>query len=107
MKSADPWTRRAFSLVGHKRKACIAGHRSQSVHPWPKELRRWVASKRQVIETVFDKLQHTFGLRRERPHSLGGFAARLAARVDLHNFCIYLNRLLDRPNLAFADLVDW
>ena len=82
-------------------------HRSQSVHPWPKALRRWVAGKRQIIETVFDKLQNTFGLRRERPHCLGGFAARLAARVGLHNFCIYLNRLLGRPNLAFADLVDW
>ena len=59
------------------------------------------------LQTVFDKLQNTFGLRRERPHCLGGFSARLAARVGLHNFCIYLNRLLGRPNLAFADLVDW
>lgn len=82
-------------------------HRSQAVHPWPKAARRWLAGKRQIVETVFDKLQNTFGLRRERPHRLGGFAARLAARVGLHNFCIFLNRLLGRPNLAFADLVDW
>ena len=82
-------------------------HRHQAVHPWPKAARRWLAGKRQIIETVFDKLQNTFGLRRERPHCLNGFAARLAARVGLHNFCIYLNRLLGRLNLAFADLVDW
>jgi hypothetical protein len=59
------------------------------------------------VETVFDKLHHAFGLRRERPHCLGGFGARLAARVGLHNFCIALNQQLGRPNLAFADLVDW
>jgi hypothetical protein len=81
--------------------------RRQGSHPWPKAARRWLAGKRQIIETVFDKLQNSFGLRRERPHCLGGLAARLAAWVGLHNFCIYLNRLLGRPNLAFADLVDW
>jgi hypothetical protein len=81
--------------------------RSQAQHPWPKELRRWLASIRQIVETVFDKLHHAFGLRRERPHCLGGFGARLAARVGLHNFCIALNQQLGRPNLAFADLVDW
>ncbi len=81
--------------------------RGQKEHPWPKPLRRWLASIRQIVETVFDKLQHAFGLRRERPHCLQGFAARLAARVGLHNFCILLNQRLGRPNLAFADPVDW
>jgi hypothetical protein len=27
--------------------------------------------------------------------------------MTLHNFCIWLNEQLDRPSLAFADLVDW
>jgi hypothetical protein len=27
--------------------------------------------------------------------------------MALHNFCIWLNQELDRPNLAFADLLDW
>ena len=81
--------------------------RNQKTHPWPKALRRWLAGRRQITETVFDKLRNTFGLRRECPHGLGGCSARLAARVGLHNFCLYLNRLLGRPNLACADLVDW
>jgi hypothetical protein len=46
---------------------------------WPKRLRRWVASIRQIIETVYDKLHNTFGLRRERPHDMSGLRARLAA----------------------------
>jgi hypothetical protein len=74
---------------------------------WPKHLRRWVASIRQIIESVYDKLFNTYGLWRERPHELEGLRARLAARVALHNFCIWLNEQLGRPRLAFADLLGW
>ncbi len=74
---------------------------------WPKRLRRWAASIRQIVETVYEKLHDAFGLRRERPHELSGLRARLAARVALHNFCIWLNERLGRPRLAFADLLQW
>ncbi|HET6658871.1 MAG TPA: transposase [Rubrobacter sp.] len=74
---------------------------------WPMHLRKWVASIRQIIESVYDKLFNTFGLWRERPHELEGLRARLAARVALHNFCIWLNEQLGRPRLAFADLLGW
>jgi hypothetical protein len=70
---------------------------------WSKSLRRWVAGIRQILESVDDKLFNTFGLWRERPHNLQGLRARLASRVALHNFCIWLNDQLDRPRLAFAD----
>ena len=62
---------------------------------------------RQIAETVYDKLFNTFGLYRERPHELGSLRARLAARVALHNFCMWLNEQLARPRLAFADLLEW
>jgi len=78
-----------------------------SRNPWPKRLRRWLASIRQIVETVYDKLFNTFGLYRERPHDLGGLRARLAARVALHNFCMWLNDQFGRPRLAFADLLGW
>ena len=74
---------------------------------WPKRLRRWAASIRQIVESVYEKLHNTFGLRRERPHAISGLRARLAARVALHNFCIWLNEQLGRPRLAFADLLGW
>ena len=74
---------------------------------WPKRLRRWVAGIRQIVESVYDKLFNAFGLWRERPHELQGLRARLAARVALHNFCIWLNEQLGRPRLAFADLLGW
>jgi hypothetical protein len=70
-------------------------------------MRRWLASIRQIVETVYDKLHNTFRLYRERPHDLTGFQARLAAKIALHNFCIWLNVKYGRPRLAFADLIDW
>jgi hypothetical protein len=75
--------------------------------PWSKPARRWLAGGRQSVETVDDKVHHTFGLSRERPHARTGFQARLAAKLALHHFCIWLHEQLDRPPLAFADLVDW
>ncbi len=62
---------------------------------------------RQIIETVNDKLLNTFRLARERPHDLTGFQARLAAKVALHNFCLWLNLHLGRAPLAFAELLEW
>jgi hypothetical protein len=75
--------------------------------PWPKPLRRWLAGVRQMVETVHDKLQHTCRLDRERPHARSGLQARLAAKMALHNFCMWLHEHLGRPRLAFTDLVDW
>jgi hypothetical protein len=74
---------------------------------WSKRLRRWIAGIRQIVESVYEKLFNTFGLWRERPHELEGLRSRLAARVALHNFCIWLNDQLGRPRLAFADLLGW
>lgn len=96
--------RRWLNLYG----ACVIHPpKRNSCKPWPKRLRRWLAGIRQIVETVYDKLFNTFGLHRERPHELGGLRARLAARVALHNFCMWLNEQLGRPRLAFADLLGW
>ena len=75
--------------------------------PWPRTLRRWLARLRQIIETVHDRLLNTFRLEEERPHAMAGLFARLSAKAALHNVCIWLNRKLGRPDLAFADLLAW
>jgi Transposase DDE domain len=85
----------------------ICPPKRNSKTPWPKGRRRWVAGIRQIVETVYEKLHHTCRLDRQRPHDLSGFQARLAAKMALHNFCIWLNAQLGRPRLAFTDLVDW
>jgi hypothetical protein len=85
----------------------VCAPKRNSLKPWPKRLRRWVAGLRQIVETVYEKLFNAFGLARERPHELKGLRARLTAKVALHNFCIWLNERLGRPRLAFADLLGW
>jgi Transposase DDE domain len=81
--------------------------RRNSSRPWPKWLRRWLSGLRQLVETAHAKLHHTFRLEQERPHCLAGFQARLAAKMALYNFCVWLNQQLGRPPLAFADLLAW
>jgi len=78
-----------------------------SLKQWPKAWRRWLHSLRQLVETVYDKLLNFLRLDEERPHDLTGFQANLAAKVALHNFCIWLNKQLGRAPLAFAELLDW
>jgi len=73
---------------------------------WSTAMRRWVARHRQIVETVIGRLRRTFGLERERPHTLAGFQA-LRARVALHNLCCWFNREDGRPLLAVADLIAW
>jgi hypothetical protein len=85
----------------------IGRPRRTSPQAWPKRLCRWLAGVRQIVETVFEKLDRTFRLEGERPHALDGFQARLAAKVALHNFCFWLNQHLARSPLAFADLLEW
>ncbi len=97
--------RRSFQKL-HQVDLITAPHQS-SKQRWPKALRRWLASLRQIIETVNDKLLNTFRLARERPHDLTGFQARLAAKVALHNFCIWFNLQRDEAPLAFAELLAW
>jgi hypothetical protein len=85
----------------------IGPPKRNSTRPGPKRLRRWLAGIRQMVDTVYDKLYHTFRLDRERPPDLGGFQARLAAKLAWHNCCLWFNEQLGRPRLAFIDLVDW
>ncbi|MBO0794960.1 MAG: transposase, partial [Ktedonobacteraceae bacterium] len=70
--------------------------RAKRERAWSRAERRWLASLRQVIESVYDKLLNTFRLSRERPHHLTGFRARLAAKVVIHNFCLWLHHQLGR-----------
>ena len=85
----------------------ICKPKRNSRKPWSKPLRRWFAGIRQMVETIYDKLINWFNLGRHRPHEMGGFYSRLAAKIALHNFCIWLNLQLGRSPLAFADLIDW
>lgn len=98
------WHRRWRSVYGVQ---VLCPPKTQNPISWPKALHRWVARLRQIIETVYGRLHHVFGLDKERPHNLWGFRARLSARIALHNFSLWLNQRLGKPGLEYVTLFDW
>lgn len=94
------WRRESGAVV-------VCPPQTGSKREWPKPLKRWLAGIRQIVETVNDRLLTPCRLDHERPHTLEGLRARLAAKIGLHNFCLWLNRKVGRPGLAVADLLDW
>lgn len=85
----------------------LAPPRNDRKHPWPADWRAYHAHLRQIVEVAHGKWTEQFRLDDERPHTVAGFLARLAAIAALHNACIWINRQLGRAPLAFADLIDW
>ncbi|MDP8925913.1 MAG: IS982 family transposase [Actinomycetota bacterium] len=71
---------------------------------WPEADCRWASGKRQIIEGVISQLKDQFGLERHRAKTLGGFLARLAAKVAAYTCGQWLNALLGRPLRHLADL---
>jgi hypothetical protein len=72
---------------------------------WPADLRRWLASFRQIVDTVFARLDTTFGMKRLNAHSRWGQLTRIAAKLAAYNLGLFINRLLNRPIGALATLI--
>lgn len=71
----------------------------------PRAQRRWWSSARQVVETTFAHVSESFGLKYPGAHSTWGLLMRVAAKVAAYNLGIMINRLLGRPDFAFATLI--
>ena len=71
----------------------------------PRAQRRWWSSARQVVETTFANLSESFGLKYPGAHSTWGLLMRVAAKVAAYNLGMMINRLLGRPDFAFATLI--
>ena len=65
------------------------------------------ARKRQMIETVFQRLLQGLRLDRDRPRTEQGLKTRLAAKCALSNGLMLWNRTEHRPDLAFASVIGW
>ena len=71
----------------------------------PHGTRRWWSALRQVVETAFANLTESFGLKYPGAHSTWGLLMRVSAKVAAYNVAILINRLLGRPDFAFATLI--
>jgi hypothetical protein len=68
--------------------------------------RRWFSRLRQVVETAFAQLVECFGLAFPQAHTTWGLLARVAAKIAAYNLGIAINRRCQRPDLAFATLIE-
>lgn len=76
----------------------------------PEVVERTINSVRQLIETVNGQLADQFNIEKTYAHSFWGLCARLYTKLTAHTLCIYINRLLGKPDflqiksLAFANI---
>lgn len=78
---------------------------SKQERPWTRPEKKWLASKRQIVETAFAILTDVFKIKQLRAHSRWGQYTRIAAKMVGYHFGIWINRLLGRNPLSHATLI--
>ena len=64
----------------------------------PPQVRRAYNALRQMIETVNGQLTQQFNIETNHAHTFWGLCTRLYTKLAAHTLCIYLNRLLGKPD---------
>jgi len=64
----------------------------------PPDVKRLFNIVRQLIETVNGQLTQQFNIERNQAHTFWGLCARLHTKLAAHTLCIYINRLLGKPD---------
>jgi hypothetical protein len=62
------------------------------------QVRRAINAVRQMIETVNGQLTAQFNIETNHAHTFWGLCTRLYAKLTAHTLCIYINRLLGKPD---------
>lgn len=78
---------------------------AKAERPWSPAQKVWLASHRQIVETVFARLDQVFAIKRLQAHSRWGQYTRLAAKMAAYNIGLWINRLFHRPLGALATLI--
>jgi hypothetical protein len=71
--------------------------RNQHKQP-PASLKHLFNSVRQIIETVNAQLSNQFNIEVNHAHTFWGLCTRLYTKLAAHTLCIYINRLLGKPD---------
>lgn len=64
----------------------------------PPDVKRLFNIVRQLIETVNGQLTQQFNVERNQAHTFWGLCTRLHTKLAAHTLCIYINRLLGKPD---------
>lgn len=89
----------------HYRTCVLSAPPTHAHDAWSPSARRWLKSHCQIVETAFAILTQVFDLQRLRAHSRWGQYTRISLATAAYNLGIYLNRLLQRPDLAHETLI--
>jgi hypothetical protein len=88
---------KAAELWRHNRLRLRTLPRRNQKKQFLKSVRRLFNAIRQVIETVNGQLSEQFYIEVNHAHTFWGLCTRLVSKLTAHTLCIYLNRLLGRP----------
>ncbi len=64
----------------------------------PPEVKRLFNAVRQIIETVNGQLSEQFNIETNHAHTFWGLCTRLYSKLTAHTLCVFINRLLGKPN---------
>ena len=89
-QAAQLWRRNRLRLRTIPRR-----NQKQQLSPYWKMVHN---STRQIIETVNGQLSEQFNIEQNHAHTFWGLCTRLYTKLTAHTLCIYLNRLLGKPD---------
>jgi Transposase DDE domain len=98
---------KAAELFTYNRICLLTLPRSNQKAQLPPQQRAFLNGIRQMIETVNHQLSEMFQIEINHAHTFWGLCTRLYTKLTAHTLCIYINRLLGKPeflqikNLAF------
>ena len=89
---------KAAQLWRHSRLRLYAVPRRNQKNQWPREVKRDFNAVRQLIETVNGQLTQQLHIETNCAHTFQGLCTRLYAKLTAHTLCIYINRLMGKPD---------
>jgi hypothetical protein len=89
---------KAAELWQHNRVLLLTIPRRNQKKQLPDSLKKLYNKARQIIETVNGQLSEQFNIEKNHAHTFWGLCTRLCAKLTAHTLCIYINRLLGKPD---------
>lgn len=89
-KAAELWEKNRIRL-----RTIPRSNQKQQVSQHYKQLHNAI---RQLIETVNSQLSEQLGIEKNYAHTFWGLCTRLYSKLTAHTLCIYINRLLGKPD---------
>lgn len=88
----------AAELLRTNRVQLLTLPRSNQKIQVPAPIRKTFNAVRQIIETVNGQLTEQFHIEHNHAHTFWGLCARLYTKLTAHTLCIFINRLLGKPD---------